>query len=716
MYKLLLIVIIIFILVGCTDKSITPTSLIQATSTQSATTTPVLTRTFTSTLAPTITQTPIPTNTPLPTHTPSPTFTSTPALPVGLGISLPQPSKPITSSNISSLTELARYGNTRIYDTYLSADRTRIFSFTGDGIKVYQTSDMERIAWFTGLHPRQSDWGGIIWDITASANGNHFTLLTSNNQVQIFDVQAGLIYTHTLTVAWNPWATISMDGSYLALPKPSEDGWSTHWQIVDLSTGTILANGIGTNVKFSPLGTILSAQSGNNLYIYRTTDWNKQTQIGLSGLGENASNWFFSPDDRYLALVFPKKIVIWEVENRQRVREIHPLGGAQAEIYNAFFSENGQQIAVLQANQRQSELLIWNIADGNLVSQQPAREAGVYTYDELLLMADGLFGYNVPREGDGSEYQVPQWESNPWAFDLNGENLSLVDLAWDAETNQSYYKVCAFAFSGSDGLPCQDIRGALGITSDGFGHFYSLWQEQQGNTVSLYTGLEHGDTALVTFSTNGYPINLNAVSPNHSLMAYSLGQGQSTIQVRDLVSNRMIFTEDTTGRIEDVQFTPDGLRMAVTMNNPEISHPQILIYDAAMNAVIYRLPALGFQSGESPVLSDTGEWLAFRLQISTAYRWSGIKIFDPFHQRELASFEGDLASLGNPIAFSPDGTLLATIDNHGTVFLLDAATGEVLHSWVAHTDKITNLTFSADSRLLGTSGEDGLVRIWGIWP
>ncbi len=348
-------------------------------------------------------------------------------------------------------------------------------------------------------------------------------------------------------------------------------------------------------------------------------------------------------------------------------------------------------------------------------NSQPAK-SGVYTFDEVLLEADGLLGYNVPIEGDGSGYQAPQGKTYQQALDLNSDNLSLVDNAWDPITYESFYKICKFAFSPSDSPPCQEVSGALGITSDGMGNFYSLWQEEKSNTVSLHPGLVHGETELITFSTGGYPISLNAVSPNHNLVAYSLGSGLSTIQIRDLGTNRVVYSEDTTGGIERVQFTPDSLRMAVTIANPGNSHPQILVYDVTTNAVIFRLPAQALHRGESAVLSDNGEWLAFYLQISTSYKWSGIKIFDPLHQRELASFEGDIKSIGNPMIFSPDSSLLATIDNQGSVLLIDASTGQVLHSWVAHSDGVTNLAFSPDGRLLATTGMDGFVRIWGIWP
>ncbi len=714
--KLILAFLIMMALTGCGERPVTPSPQSLPSLTATATVLPP-TSTPTLTITPTASDTPAPSATSLPTETPLPTASATPALPVGWDSTLPQPPMPISSANVTSLTELAHFGAARIYETFLSADHERLFSLTSEGIKVYQADRLERLAWFSGLQPLSDEWGNENWGFSASADGNRFAFLAAGYQVQVFDVQAGLIYTQTLPETWEPAVAISADGLYLAVPQALGDDMVDRWQVVRIPGGSVVGSGVGIRARFSPAGKYLAAESGFNVHIYRTADWQEQTQIGLSGGGgQIATDWIFSTDDRYLAVILPEAITVWEVESRQRVREVHPIAGEEAEFNNAFFSEDSSQIAVQETFGPEPSLAIWNIVDGNLVSQQTPQEAGVYAYDQYLLDGNVLHGFTVPREGDRSGYQAPLSQGYQLAFDLTAENLSIADInGWDYELKQPVFKTCVFPFLPIEQPPCQEISGPSGIASDGRGHLYSLWLEEETG-VSLYGGLLRDGPVLVTFSTGGFPIQLLAVSPDQKSLVYSLGIRPSTLQVRDLVENRVLLTEDTAGWIEQARFTPDGLMLAVTVSNPQKSHPQILVFDFSQNAVLFRLPARVMQMGNSAVLSSLGDRLAYHFQRWDSYRWSGIKIIDPLHLQELAAFEGDQATLGSPAAFSPDGSLLATVDDQGGAFLLDAASGEVLHSWAAHADAVLKLTFSPDGKLLATSGADGFIRIWGVWP
>jgi WD40 repeat protein len=66
------------------------------------------------------------------------------------------------------------------------------------------------------------------------------------------------------------------------------------------------------------------------------------------------------------------------------------------------------------------------------------------------------------------------------------------------------------------------------------------------------------------------------------------------------------------------------------------------------------------------------------------------------------------------VAFSPDGTWLATASADGSARLWDAATGEEVRQFLGHTSAVYALAFSPDGVYLLTGGNDQTARLWSI--
>ncbi|MGP4104597.1 WD40 repeat domain-containing protein, partial [Nonomuraea sp. KM90] len=64
------------------------------------------------------------------------------------------------------------------------------------------------------------------------------------------------------------------------------------------------------------------------------------------------------------------------------------------------------------------------------------------------------------------------------------------------------------------------------------------------------------------------------------------------------------------------------------------------------------------------------------------------------------------------VAFSPDGTRLASASFDKTVRVWDAATGNPIHTLTGHTDRVTSVAFSPDGTRLASATWDQTVRIW----
>ncbi|MBI5383920.1 MAG: serine/threonine protein kinase [Verrucomicrobia bacterium] len=86
----------------------------------------------------------------------------------------------------------------------------------------------------------------------------------------------------------------------------------------------------------------------------------------------------------------------------------------------------------------------------------------------------------------------------------------------------------------------------------------------------------------------------------------------------------------------------------------------------------------------------------------------GVKVWSLSSREMLADFEG----AAPPLAFSPDGTKLATAGSNYTVLLWDLSSAQRLATLAGHKWGLQSLAFSPDSRRLVSSSIDGTARVW----
>ncbi|MFF8407487.1 CHAT domain-containing protein [Streptomyces sp. NPDC015684] len=101
----------------------------------------------------------------------------------------------------------------------------------------------------------------------------------------------------------------------------------------------------------------------------------------------------------------------------------------------------------------------------------------------------------------------------------------------------------------------------------------------------------------------------------------------------------------------------------------------------------------------------TGEGLA----IAGKSRW--VRVFDLYGAERLKVKGGNLRSVVSAVAFSPDGSRLATGSAHNAVRVWDTTTGRLLVD-VRHDGGVNGVAFSPDGRRLATGSTDGTARVW----
>jgi WD40 repeat protein len=167
-------------------------------------------------------------------------------------------------------------------------------------------------------------------------------------------------------------------------------------------------------------------------------------------------------------------------------------------------------------------------------------------------------------------------------------------------------------------------------------------------------------------------------------------------------------------------FSPDGGRLASADQAGKVRVTTVLDMknQAEFTADKDALFALAFQAdGKGVFLGGKRGFLA---------------LWDPQAKKELKRFEGHkhyiwavtlshdgkyLASAGG--AFQSDGKAVdadgkPTADPDCTVRLWDAAAGKELKKFEGHTQIIKSVSFSADDKLLASTGDDGTIRVWDV--
>src|SRR5262249_10498371 len=84
---------------------------------------------------------------------------------------------------------------------------------------------------------------------------------------------------------------------------------------------------------------------------------------------------------------------------------------------------------------------------------------------------------------------------------------------------------------------------------------------------------------------------------------------------------------------------------------------------------------------------------------------------DRLCSQEFRTLKGHVDAVQS-VAFSPDGTRLASTSWDQTVKLWDTASGRELHTLKGHVGRVVSVAFSPDGTRLASASEDQTVKLW----
>jgi WD40 repeat protein len=193
-------------------------------------------------------------------------------------------------------------------------------------------------------------------------------------------------------------------------------------------------------------------------------------------------------------------------------------------------------------------------------------------------------------------------------------------------------------------------------------------------------------------------VNALAFSPVDKIIASG---GEQALKLWDVESGRELKTfSGCLSLVKTVAFTKDGTKVVGGCTDA------ITVWDVRSGTMLHRLrgPFLGLDS--SFALHPTGETVA------VVGKDNNIFLREIATERDVRSFKGHTAHI-YLLQFNADGSVLASGDKEGSVWLWDVASGRELNH-LQLDSYVTALAFSADGKTLATSAGVRPIKLWDV--
>jgi WD40 repeat protein len=207
---------------------------------------------------------------------------------------------------------------------------------------------------------------------------------------------------------------------------------------------------------------------------------------------------------------------------------------------------------------------------------------------------------------------------------------------------------------------------------------------------------------------SGFVLGL-AWSPDSKHIA--IGDESGTVNIKDVTSGKTLFTyKGHSGPVARVAWAPDGTRIASASYDGTVqiwnatTGQRILTYSDAKAPVW----SVAWSPDGKRIVSGTGS-SAHEDPVTTN---NSIKVWDATTGKTIITFVSASSSEAYAVAWSPDGTQVASGGDDVQVHIWNAATGQVVYQHQGQKDLIWKIAWSPDGTKIAAASQDFTVVVW----